>query len=176
MSALRETRSGDPGFVYTIYIKATAAEVWRGLTEPDLTKRYWRHPRAGGKTFASDWKKGSTWDLIHEDVGLVVSDPAQVILESDPYRRLAYTWHTITEEWAAAVGMDAATADKWRAEPRSKVAYDIEDVGTGVVRLTVTHDDFVTGSVVLPEISQGWPAVLSSLKTLLETGSSLATS
>ncbi len=70
--------------------------------------------------------------------------------------------------------MDAATAATWRAEPRSRVAFDIEDVGNGVVKLTVTHDGFAPGGTV-PNISQGWPAVLSSLKTLLETGSTLRT-
>ncbi len=114
--------------------------------------------------------------MAHEEVGLVVSDPEQVILESDPYCRLAYTWHTITPEWAAEVGMDEATADTWRAEPRSKVAFDIEDVGHGVVKLTVVHDGFHPGSDVLQAVSEGWPAVLSSLKTLLETDSTLQTS
>ncbi|HWF17502.1 MAG TPA: SRPBCC domain-containing protein, partial [Acidimicrobiales bacterium] len=77
---------------------------------------------------------------------------------------------------AVEVGMDEATADTWRAEPRSKVSYDIEDVGHGVAKLTVIHDGFAPGSAVLRGISEGWPAVLSSLKTLLETGSSLRTS
>ena len=71
--------------------------------------------------------------------------------------------------------LDAATAATWRAEPRSRVAFDVEDVGNGVVKLTVTHDGFAPGSTVLANISQGWPAVLSSLKTLLETGSGLPT-
>jgi uncharacterized protein YndB with AHSA1/START domain len=163
------------GFAYTNYIKATPDQIWQALTEPAFTKRYWRHPAAGGKTFPSDWKKGSTWDLVHEDVGLVVSDPEQVILESDPYRRLAYTWHTFTPEWAAQVGMDDDTAARWRAEPRSQVAFDIEDVGHRVTKLTLTHDGFLSGSAVLAAISEGWPAVLSSLKTLLETGSTLQT-
>jgi uncharacterized protein YndB with AHSA1/START domain len=114
--------------------------------------------------------------MTHDEVGLVVSDPDQVILESDPFRRLAYTWHAITPDWAMEVGMDAATAATWRAEPRSRVAFDIEDVGHGTVKLTVTHDGFPPGSAVLPAISEGWPAVLSSLKTLLETGSPLRTS
>jgi uncharacterized protein YndB with AHSA1/START domain len=83
-------------FTYTTYIHATPEQVWQGLTDPAFTKRYWRHHRAGEKTFRSDWRKGSTYDLAHEEVGLVVSDPEQVILESDPYRRLAYTWHTFT--------------------------------------------------------------------------------
>ena len=163
-------------FAYTNYIQAAPERVWQGLTGPALTARYWRHQRAGGKTFRSDWKKGSPYDMAHEEVGLVVSDPGQVILESDPYSRLAYSWHTITPEWATEVGMDESTADAWRAEPRSKVAFDIEDVGHGVAMLTVVHDGFEPGSAVLQGISEGWPAVLSSLKTLLETGMTLRTS
>jgi uncharacterized protein YndB with AHSA1/START domain len=163
-------------FTYTTYIQATPERVWQGLTDPALMRRYWRHQRAGEKTFLSDWKKGSTYDMAHDEVGLVVSDPEQVILESDPYRRLSYTWHTITPEWAAEVGMDEATAETWRAEPRSKVAFDIEDVGHRTTRLTMVHNGFEPGSSVLAGISEGWPAVLSSLKTLLETGSTLRTS
>ena len=71
-------------FTYTTYIHATPERVWQGLTDPAVTKRYWRHHKAGAKTFRSDWKKGSTYDLAHEEVGLVVSDPEQVILESAP--------------------------------------------------------------------------------------------
>jgi uncharacterized protein YndB with AHSA1/START domain len=123
-------------FTYTTYIQAAPEQVWQSLTDPVITKRFWRHQMAGPKTFRTDWKKGSTWDLEHKDVGLVV------ILESDPYRRLSYTWHTFTPEWAAEVGMDEATAQDWRAEPRSKVAFDIEGVGQGVVKLTVIHDGF----------------------------------
>jgi uncharacterized protein YndB with AHSA1/START domain len=160
-------------FTYTTYIHAAPERVWRGLTEPDLTRRYWRHQRAGVKTFRSDWRKGSRYDLAHEEVGLVVSDPEQVILESDPYRRLAYTWHSFTPQWAAEVGMDEATALIWRAEPRSAVTFDIDDIGSGVAKLTVVHGGFSPGSSVLQAISQGWPAVLSSLKTLLETGTAL---
>jgi hypothetical protein len=104
---------------------------------------------AGPKTFRSDWKKGSTWDLEHKDVGLVVSDPDQVIVESDPYRRLSYTWHSFTPRWAAEVGMDEATAEAWRTEPLSKVTFDMEDVGRGVIKLTVTHDGFSPGSRAL---------------------------
>jgi uncharacterized protein YndB with AHSA1/START domain len=163
-------------FTYPIYIRALPERVWQGLTDPALMKRYWRHQKAGEKTFLSDWKKGSTYDMVHEQVGLVVSDPEQVILESDPYTRLAYTWHTITPQWAVEVGMDEATAAVWRAEPRSTVAFDIEDVGHGSVKLTVVHDGFEPGSAVLQGISDGWPAVLSSLKTLLETDTTLRTS
>ncbi len=160
-------------FTYTTYLHARPERVWQGLTDPTVTKRYWRHQMAGPKAWHSDWRKGSTYDLVHDEVGLVVSDPEQVILESDPHRRLTFTWHTFTPEWAAKVGMDETTAALWRAEPRSKVAYDIADVGHGVVKLTVVHDGFEPGSDVLQGISNGWPAVLSSLKTLLETGTAL---
>jgi uncharacterized protein YndB with AHSA1/START domain len=170
-----DTKGDQTAFVYTTYIQASPELVWQGLTDPAFMKRYWRHQQAGPKAFVSDWKKGSSYEMTHDEVGLVVSSPDQVILESDPYHRLAYTWHAITPEWAAAVGMDEATAALWRAEPRSKVAFDIDDVGHGTVKLTVTHDGFASGSRVLPAISEGWPAVLASLKTLLETGSSLPT-
>ena len=169
-------QGNENAFVYTIYILASPERVWQGLTDPDVMKRYWRHHSAGPKAFLSDWKRGSTYEMTHEEVGLIVRSSDQVILESDPYHRLAYSWHTITPEWADAVGMDEANAAIWRAEPRSKVAFEIEDVGHGTARLTVTHNGFPPGSAVLPAISEGWPAVLSSLKTLLETGSPLRTS
>jgi uncharacterized protein YndB with AHSA1/START domain len=171
-----DSKNEQTAFVYTTYIQAYPERVWQGLTEPTLMKRYWRHQQAGPKTFVSDWKKGSTYEMTHDEVGLVVSSPDQVILEADPYRRLAYTWHTITPEWAVAVGMDETTAASWRAEARSKVAFDLEDVGRGVVKLTVTHDGFVSGSRVLPAVSEGWPADLAGLEALLETGSTLRTS
>jgi uncharacterized protein YndB with AHSA1/START domain len=106
-------------------------------------------------------------------VGLVISNAEQLVLESDPPRRLSYTWHTFSPEWAAAHGFGEATAAGWRAEPRSKVAFDIEEAGEGVVKLTVVHDGFEPGSAVLEGVRGGWPAVIASFKTLLETGSAL---
>jgi DNA-binding transcriptional ArsR family regulator/uncharacterized protein YndB with AHSA1/START domain len=163
-------------FVYTTYIESTPERVWLGLTDPAFTTRYWRHPSAGGVTLRSDFAKGSTYDAVYDEIGVVVSNPEQVILESDPYRRLAYTWHTFSPEWATAHGIDAEAAAAWRAEPRSKVAFDIEETGDGVVKLTVVHDGFERGSGVLEGVSHGWPAVVSSLKSLLETGSALPSS
>jgi len=171
MDTTKETK-----FVYTTYIHATPEKVWQGLTDPAFTKQYWRHPTAGGVEMQTDWKKGSTYDVTYEQSGLVISHPEQVILESDPYRRLAYTWHTFTPEWAAAHGIDQTLAAEWGAEPRSRVAFDIEDAGGGVVKLTVVHDGFEPGSAVLQGVSGGWPAVISALKTLLETGSALPSS
>ena len=165
----------ETSFTYTLYVAATPARVWQGLTDPAHTRRFWRHATMGGKVFPSEWTNGSAWSLVHEDVGLVVADPAQVILEAEPPRRLSYTWHTFTPEWARLAGLDEETAAAWRAEPRSMVTYDIQDRGLGVARLTVTHDGFVPGSRVLAAIAEGWPAVLSSLKTLLESGEPLPT-
>src|SRR6266849_3335716 len=119
-----DPKGQQTAFVYATYIQASPERVWQGLTDPVLMKLYWRHQTAGPKTFRSDWKKGSTYAMTHDDVGLVVAEPDQVIIESDPPHRLAYTWHAITPEWAAAVGMDEPTAAIWRAEPRSKVAFD----------------------------------------------------
>ena len=67
------------------------------------------------------------------------------MLESDPYRRLAYTWHTYSTEWAELHGFDQEQAAIWAAEPRSKVAFDIEEFGPGVVKLTVVHDSVGPG-------------------------------
>jgi DNA-binding transcriptional ArsR family regulator/uncharacterized protein YndB with AHSA1/START domain len=175
-STRESTNDTDTTFVYTTYIHATPEKVWKGLTDPAFTKQYWRHPTAGGVEMQTDWKKGSTYDVTYEESGLVVSHPEQVILESDPYRRLAYTWHTFTPEWADAHGIDRATAAEWGDEPRSRVAFDIEDGGNGVVKLTVVHDGFAPGSAVLQGVSGGWPAVISALKTLVETGSPMPSS
>jgi DNA-binding transcriptional ArsR family regulator/uncharacterized protein YndB with AHSA1/START domain len=171
--ALEATPMDQTTFVYTTYINATPEKVWQGLTDPAFTRRYWRHPTAGGVQLETDWKKGSTYDVTYQESGLVVSDADQVILECDPFRRLAYTWHTFTPEWAAAHGIDEDVRAAWAQEPRSRVAFDIEEAKDGVVKLTVVHDGFEVGSAVLEGVSGGWPAVLASLKTLLETGSAL---
>lgn len=109
--------------------------------------------------------------------GLTIADPDQVVLEAEPYRRLAYTWHTFSREWqeqaAERVGFPKEFLERVAAEPRSKVAFEIADLGQ-FVKLTVIHDDFEPGSEVLETISQGWPHILSNLKTLLETGATLS--
>jgi uncharacterized protein YndB with AHSA1/START domain len=98
-----------------------------------------------------------------------IEDPAQVVLEADPPRRLSYTWHTFTPELARAVGNDEETFAAAAAEPRSKVTFEIEPAGA-VVRLTVLHEGFPVDSRAAQLVSSGWPQVLSKLKTLLETG------
>ena len=97
------------------------------------------------------------------------------MLEADPYRRLSYTWHTFTPEWAACYGLSDEYLAKVAAERRSKVTFDLEPAGE-LVKLTVVHDGFDPGSTVLEGISAGWPRLLSDLKTLLEKASTLSAS
>jgi uncharacterized protein YndB with AHSA1/START domain/DNA-binding transcriptional ArsR family regulator len=163
-TALEETSMNKPEFVYTSYIHATPEKLWQALTDPAFTTRYWT-----GTTFDTDWAKGSamTWVL---NGTTRVEHPEQVVLEADPYRRLSYTWHTFTPEWAATYDVPDETRDSYAAEPRSRVTFDIEPFDAGFVKLTVTHTGFEEGSEVLEGVSQGWPMIISGLKTLMETG------
>jgi len=159
--ALEETPMEKPQVVYTTYIRTTPERLWQALTEPTFTRQYW------GLSFETDWTVGSpmTWD----NHGIIIDHPEQVVLESDPYRRLAYTWHTFTPELNARLQLGAEEFAKLSQERRSRVAFDIEPSGE-MVKLTVVHDDFETGSTAATMVRNGWPMVLSSLKTLLETG------
>ena len=96
----------------------------------------------------------------------------RAVLESDPYRRLSYAWHTFTPEWAAAYDVSDEDLVRFASERRSKVTFDLEPLGE-MVKLTVVHDGFDAGSAILPGITEGWPRILSDLKTLLETGDTL---
>ena len=160
---LEDTPVERPQFVYTTYIRTTPERLWQALTDPSFTRRWWQ------TTFETDWEVGSsmTWD----NHGIVIADSEQVVLESDPYRRLAYTWHTFTPELRERLGDEVFA--KISSERRSRVAFDIEPVKE-MVKLTVVHDDFDPGSTVATMVTNGWPVFLSSLKTLLETGEPLA--
>ena len=153
-----------PTFVYTTYIKTAPERLWQALTDPAFTRRYW------GEVFITDWKPGST--MAWEFLGVTVRDPEQVVLEADPNRKLAYTWQSITAEFAKAVGFSDEVFAQVAREPRSKVTFTLDQVGE-VVRLTVVHDGFEPGSLVYESVSGGWPWILASLKSLLETGEAL---
>jgi uncharacterized protein YndB with AHSA1/START domain/DNA-binding transcriptional ArsR family regulator len=163
--AVEGTTMRKPEFVYKIYINTTPERLWQALTDPAFTRRYW------GVAFESDWKVGSMMTL--EQDGVTIADPAQVVLESEPHRRLSYTWHTFTPEWAEAHGFSDEFRAKVASEPRSKVTFDIEPLGENKVKLTVVHDDFGPGSTLAEMVSEGWPLILSDLKTLLETSQTL---
>jgi DNA-binding transcriptional ArsR family regulator len=161
--ALEEAPVENLEFVYTTYIRTTPERLWQALTEPSFTRRWWQ------TTFETDWTVGSP--MIWDNHGIIVADPEQIVLESNPYRRLAYTWHTFTPEFNER--MEDELLAKLSSERRSRVAFEIEPVGD-TVKLTVIHDDFEPGSTAATMVRNGWPIFLSSLKTLLETGEPLA--
>lgn len=105
----------------------------------------------------SDWKTGSRWEHRSADKDRALHLVGKV-LESVPPRRLVITW--------------AFPADEAREEKQTHVTFEIEPV-RGVVRLTVTHDRLEAGSEMQKGITDGWPKVLSSLKSLLEMGQPL---
>jgi uncharacterized protein YndB with AHSA1/START domain len=140
-------------FVYVIYIAASAGAVWNALLDGEFTRQYWEHENV------SDWAPGSSWE--HRPA----NDPRTVailgeVLEASPPHRLVITW--------------AEPSDRTRRDRHSRVTFAIEPVGD-MVRLTITHDDLEAGSEMERKISDGWPRVLSSLKSLLETGRPLKT-
>jgi uncharacterized protein YndB with AHSA1/START domain len=133
-----------PRYVYVTYILTTPEAVWQALTDAKISASYWERENV------SDWKVGSPW--AHQLPGKS-PDVVGEVLESDPPRRLVTSW--------------ASPADPGNPDKTSRVAIDIEALGDKV-RLTVTHTDLDAQS--LKDVSGGWPAVLSNLKTLLETG------
>ena len=97
-NALEDTVT-RPTFVHTSYIRTTPERLWAALTEPAFTRRYWQ------THFETDWVPGLA-DGLARAAAPRSPTPSQVVLEADPPRRLSYTWHTFTPEWAAAVGVD----------------------------------------------------------------------
>ena len=138
-------------FVYVTYIAATPERIFAALTETEFTRKYWEAENI------SDWKVGSRWEHRRAKDG---SAPAMVgkVIENAPPRRLVYSW--------------ALPADETNSAKHSRVTFELEPIAE-MVRLTVTHAELEPDSDMLRGISQGWPRVLSSLKSLLETGRAL---
>jgi DNA-binding transcriptional ArsR family regulator/uncharacterized protein YndB with AHSA1/START domain len=154
-----EPMSSNAEFVYTTYIRTTPERLWQAITDPAFSRRYMGH------AMVSDWEKGSTY--VWAEDGLAIEHPDQVVLESDPYRRLAFAFHTFVPG-LTALGLSEETIARAAAEKRSKVSFDIEPYGEDQVKLTVIHGDFGPDSTVRGLISGGWPWKLSNLKTGLE--------
>ena len=145
-----------PDYVYVTYIAATPEKTWRALVDTDMARQYWVDPNAGtARVNVSDWKPGSRWEHRRvDDAGTV--DIVGKVVESDPPRRLVLTW--------------ARPADADVDSKHSRVTFEIEPYGDGLVRLTVTHDELARDPQMLSGVSGGWPKILSNLKTFLETG------
>jgi len=140
-----------PQFVYVVYISASPEKVWDALVSPAATGKYWQHENV------SDWRPGSRWEHRRTDEGRTLDLVGRVVESTRP-RRLVVTW--------------AFPADDAREEKHSRVTFEIDPYRT-VTRLTVTHDRLEPGSEMLRGITDGWPKVLSSLKSLLEVGQAL---
>ncbi|KGF66906.1 polyketide cyclase [Hoeflea sp. BAL378] len=140
----RETTS----FVYVTYIRSTPEKVFEAITRPDIARRYWGHENV------SDWQTGSQWQHVRANDARTVELVGEV-LEISPPSRLVISWANASQ---------AADPDA-----RSRVTFDIVDYDD-MVRLTVSHDELEAGSGMANGISKGWPVVLSSLKSFLETG------
>lgn len=140
--------------VYVTYIASTPEKIWAALTESAFTTRYFF-----GRAVESDWKRGSRWVMRRPD-GTI--DVAGEVRESDPPRKLAVSWRV-------------ESAPEFRNLPEAIVSYEIEDLGTGVARLTMTEAHPVPIPVYLLEGGRrGWPMILSGLKSLMETGKPLS--
>lgn len=136
-----------PTYVYVTYIRASAEDVWRALTDADLTARYWGHANI------SDWQPGSPWEHRRVD-GSGAVDVVGKVVEADPPSRLAITFED--------------SPDAERPAGPSLVTFLVEP-HEDIVRLTVTHEN-LPNVEMRNGIAQGWPAVLANLKSLLETG------
>ena len=143
----------DTQFVYAIYIRGTLEQVWNGLLDARFTRQYWAHENV------SDWKRGSRWEHRRTDADRTLDLVGEVI-ESNRPRRLVLTW--------------AEPADQANRDKHSRVTFELEAI-EDMVRLTITHEALAAGSEMLRKISAGWPRVLSSLKSQLETGKPLPT-
>ncbi|HEX4145420.1 MAG TPA: SRPBCC family protein [Pirellulales bacterium] len=140
-----------PKFVYVTYIRTTPEKLWQALLEPEFTRQIWCET-----VQECEWKQGASWRLMIPDGR--VGDSGQV-LEIDPPRRLVLSWRN-------------EFRPELKAEDYSRLTYDIEPLADSV-KLTITHESDTPGSKLIEAVSQGWPMILASLKSLLETGQPL---
>jgi uncharacterized protein YndB with AHSA1/START domain/DNA-binding transcriptional ArsR family regulator len=142
-----------PKQVFQVLIRTSPERLWDAITNPDVTRRYYH-----GTAIESDFRAGSPYVYRMAD-GRVAHEG--LILEADAPRRLAMTF---------AMKHDAAAA----LDRPSRVTWEIDEVDAGICSLTVTHDDFDGGTRTYELVRGGKPAILSSLKSLLETGEPLS--
>lgn len=141
----------DSRFVYVTYVRTTPEKLWQALLDREFTRRYWCETWQ-----ESEWKPGSSWRIMTPD-GRVAD--TGVILEIDPPRRLVLSWRN---ELFPDV----------HAEGHSRLTYQLEQQGDSV-KLTLTQEIDKPDSKLIEATSGGWPMILASLKSLLETGESL---
>lgn len=141
-------------FFYVTFIRASQQAVWDAITRPELTRLYWHGVRS-----VSEWTPGAAWKLTFADGR--VADAGRVLEIRSPHRLLL--------EWRNEFLPDL------KAEGFSRCLFELSE-DRGVTRLTVTHEIDVEKSKLIEAVSGGWPMILSSLKSLLETGAALGES
>ena len=139
-----------PRHVFHVYIRTTPEELWQAITDPEFTQRYFHNSRV-----ESSWRTG---DRVVYWIGGEIAVAGRVV-DADPPRRLVTTW-------SFRRNLD------YRDDPPSRVTWEIEPVGNAC-RLTVVHDDFPSETRTFKSVGSGWPMILSSLKSYLETGEAL---
>ena len=138
-------------FTYVPFIRTTPERLWQALTEPAFVRQYW-----SGVDVRTDWQAGSDWQLAFSDGR--IADTGQLV-EVDPPRRLVIRWRNEFRPELKDEGYSLCT---------------MELVPAGeTVKLTITHIMDVEGSKFIEAVSNGWPSILSNLKSLLETGAVL---
>jgi uncharacterized protein YndB with AHSA1/START domain len=135
-------------FVYVTYITSTPEKVFDAITNPEIARQYWGHENV------SDWTPGSKWAHIRDNDARSVQVVGEVV-EVTPPNRLVITW--------------AGASEADNPESYSRVIFEIDPHENGV-RLSVSHIELEAGSGMAEGVSKGWPLVLSSLKSYLETG------
>jgi uncharacterized protein YndB with AHSA1/START domain len=141
----------ESSFVYVTYIRTTAERLWKALLDPKFTRLFW------AETWQDcEWEKGAAWKLIIPDG--TVADSGEV-LEIDPPRKLVLKWRN---EFRPELNL----------EGDSRMTYELEEKNDAV-KLTVTHQIDRPDSKLIQAVSGGWPLILASLKSLMETGEPL---
>lgn len=142
-------------YTYDIYIAAPIGKVWKGIVDGEMTKHY-----VYGTRLRTTLEKGAAYSYLGDGDFNVVDGE---ILEVEPEKKLVMTWRA---HWDEAVSKDRP----------SRVSYELSPAGKSTTKLRVLHDDFDGATATYKGSVEGWPLMLSSLKSLLETGSALATS
>jgi uncharacterized protein YndB with AHSA1/START domain len=138
-------------FVYVTYIRTTPEKLWRALIDPEFTRQFWCECWQD-----CQWKPGASWRLMIPDGR--VGDSGE-ILECEPHRRFVLRWRNEFKP-------------ELHAEGDSRLTCELEQAGESV-KLTIIHEMDRPDSKLIQAVSGGWPLILSSLKSLLETGESL---
>jgi uncharacterized protein YndB with AHSA1/START domain len=139
-------------FIYEIFIGAPSQRVWKGLIDGEITKHY-----VYGTRFESKLKSGAPYAYIGDGDFKVVEGQ---ILEIENGSRLVMTWKANYNESVAK-------------EKASRVAFELTSTGPSVTRLRLVHDDLKDDSATYAGSVEGWPLMLSSLKSFLETDRAL---